>query len=98
VRGHDSESSAFHDPCSEGRKNEFSESPLRDISRSNVSSAIRLAVAGEVLHGSDDVFLVNHRTRALKGSNSRHAHTCNHVMIFAISLFRPTPARVACHV
>src|SRR5262249_60599112 len=66
--------------------------------RSDVGTAFRLAMRGEVLGSGDDVIFVNARAWSLQCFHDRHGHARSEVRIFAVSLFGATPAWLATEV
>src|SRR5262245_21455445 len=95
VRGHYAHHARFFHSGFKARQEDLAQNALRDIDRGNVRAAFWLAVRGEMLGRRHDMFAVNRRPRPLQRLDAGHAHTRNEIRVFAVSLFRPAPARVA---
>ena len=74
----------------------FSNHALGVIARRDIGATFGLAMHGKMFRRRQNMLLVDKRPRSLEAFNRRHANARNEIGIFAIGLFRASPARIAC--
>ena len=82
----------------EARQEKLTQGALGIIRWSDVRSAFRLTVRGEVFRRGDNVIAVDHWPGPLQRFDDRDRHARSEIRIFAIGFFSATPTRLACNV